>query len=56
MTSNAALEAARRHLQADKMRVIAVGDRAKIEPQLILLKLGPIEHRDLEGNLIADKK
>jgi hypothetical protein len=38
------------------MRVIAVGDRAKIEPKLRQLKLGVIEHRDTDGNLIGDKK
>jgi hypothetical protein len=31
------------------MKVIAVGDRAKIERQIAALKLGPIGHRTLEG-------
>jgi hypothetical protein len=33
-----------------------VGDRAKIEPKLRELKLGVIEHRDTDGNLIAEDK
>jgi hypothetical protein len=40
----------------DGMRVIAVGDRAKIEPKLRALQLGTIEHRDTNGNLIAEEK
>ena len=56
MTANDALMAARRHLNTEQMRIIAVGDASKIEPQLSALKLGTIEHRDTEGNLIAEKK
>jgi zinc protease len=56
VTSEAALDAARRHVLIDDMRVIAVGDRAKIEPKLRELNLGTIEHRDTDGNLIAEKK
>jgi hypothetical protein len=33
------------------MIVIAVGDRAKIEPELNKLNLGPIEILDTEGNV-----
>jgi zinc protease len=56
LTSSDALDVARRYLRMDRVRVIAVGDEAKIEPQLAALKMGPIEHRDLEGNLILPKK
>jgi zinc protease len=31
---------------------VAVGDRAKIEPGLKELNLGPIEYRDTSGNLV----
>jgi zinc protease len=56
VTSAAALEAARKHVLVDGMRVIAVGDRAKIEPKLRALQLGLIEHRDTDGNIIAEEK
>jgi len=56
VTSGDALDVARRYLRMDRMRVIAVGDAAKIEPQLAALKLGPVEHRDLDGNLIPQKR
>jgi zinc protease len=56
LTSRDALDVARRYLQMDKVRIIAVGDAAKIEPQLAALKLGPVEHRDLDGNLIPEKR
>jgi zinc protease len=38
-------EAAKAHLRPDEMKVVAVGDRAKIEPQLATLNLGPIAGR-----------
>jgi len=52
----AALDAARKHVLVDGMRVIAVGDRAKIEPSSGALQLGVIEHRDTDGNLVAEDK
>jgi zinc protease len=36
-------------LKPDSMIVVAVGDRAKIEPELQKLELGPIELRDFEA-------
>ncbi len=42
---------AKKYLQPDKLIVIAVGDKAKIEPQLSTLKLAPVELRDADGNL-----
>ena len=49
VTVDEALAAARKYLVPDEMVVIAVGDRAKIEPQLRRLSLGAIEIRDAEG-------
>jgi zinc protease len=42
---------AKKYLVSDKMVVIAVGDKAKIEPQLKKLNLGGIETRDTEGRV-----
>jgi zinc protease len=56
VSAGAAFDVARRYLPVDRMRVIAVGDRTKIEPALVGLKLGPIEHRDTDGNLIVEEK
>ena len=42
-----------KHLRPGDMKVIAVGDRARIEPQLSALKLGPIGHRTLDGEPVA---
>jgi zinc protease len=45
------LGAARKYLAPEQMIVVAVGDRAKIAPQLQQLKLGPAEERDTDGQL-----
>ena len=45
--------AARKHLQPERMLVVAVGDRQKIEAELKKLNLGAAEYRDAEGNVIA---
>ncbi len=42
---------ARKYLQPEKLIVIGVGDKAKIEPQLGKLKLAPVEYRDADGNV-----
>ncbi len=34
------------------MILICVGDRAKIEPQLLKLDLGAVEIRDADGNVV----
>jgi hypothetical protein len=34
------------------MVLICVGDRAKIEPELMKLNLGAIEHRDADGKMV----
>ena len=43
--------AARKYLGPDKMKVIAVGDRKRILPQLQPLGLGAVEVRDSDGQL-----
>lgn len=43
--------AANKYLQPERMKVIAVGDRARIVPQLQGLKLGQPELRDADGQL-----
>jgi zinc protease len=49
VTADQTLAVARKYLVPGNMVVVAVGDRAKIEPQLKQLKLGSIETRDTEG-------
>lgn len=44
---------ARKYLVPEKMVVVAVGDRAKITPQLAPLKLGTPEVRDTDGQVMA---
>jgi zinc protease len=44
-------DAAKRYLSANRFVLIAVGDRAKIEPQLRKLNLGAVEIRDADGNV-----
>jgi len=51
VTAEAAQAAARAHLDVNKLIVVAVGDRKKIEPALAKLRLGPIEIRDADGNV-----
>jgi zinc protease len=43
-------QAAVDHIHPKQMIVVAVGDRAKIEPGLKELNLGPLEYRDASGN------
>jgi zinc protease len=52
VNSESVLGAARRYLVPDQMRVVVVGDRARIEPEIRKLKLGTIEFRDADGNLL----
>jgi zinc protease len=53
VTSEQALAMARKYLGADRLIVVAVGDRATIEPQLRRLKLGTMERRNLDGRPIG---
>jgi hypothetical protein len=41
-----------RYLRPEGLVVVAVGDRAQIEPQLAGLQLGRVEVRDLDGKPI----
>jgi zinc protease len=41
-----------KHMRPEEMVIVAVGDRSKIEPELVKLSLGPIEHRDSSGSPI----
>ena len=49
VTAEQTLAAAKKYLVPGGMVVVAVGDKAKIEPQLKKLNLGAIETRDTEG-------
>jgi zinc protease len=49
VTAQEALDVARRYLVPARMVVVAVGDRAAIEPELRKLNLGTVEIRDAEG-------
>jgi zinc protease len=44
---------AKKYLVPDRMLVIAVGDRSKIEPQIMKLNLGAVAYRDLDGKEVA---
>ena len=44
---------AKKYLGAEPLIVIAVGDRAKIEPSLRKLNLGVLEVRDAEGKPLS---
>jgi len=52
VTTDQALAVSKKYLVPGNMVVIAVGDRAKIEPELKKLNLGAIEIRDTEGKPI----
>jgi zinc protease len=51
VTPDQTLAVAKKYLNPGAMVVVAVGDKAKIEPQLKKLNLGAIETRDSEGRL-----
>jgi zinc protease len=52
VTAEQARAAAQQYIQPEKMTVVAVGDRAKIEPDLKKLDLGKIEIRDTAGEIV----
>jgi zinc protease len=54
VTAKDAQTVVRKYLKPENMIVIAVGDKATIEPQIRKLnpKLGPIEYRDADGNVL----
>ncbi len=47
---------AQQYLHPDQLLVVAAGDRAKIEPGLKETGIGPIEVRDINGNLVDEAK
>jgi zinc protease len=49
-------EVSQKYLLPKTTTVIAVGDRKRIEPDLKKLNFGPMEYRDLDGNLIAPER
>jgi zinc protease len=51
VTSEQALGMARKYLPVDRLVVVAVGDRARIEPELRTLGL-PVEIRDADGRVV----
>ena len=56
VTTEAVQDVARRHLIPDRMVVVAVGDRAKIDPQLREVGLGSLELRDSDGNVVRSRE
>ncbi len=44
---------AKKYLAPDRMLVIAVGDRSKIEPQIMKLNLGAVAYKDLDGKEVT---
>ena len=55
VTSADLTEAAKRYLAPERMLIVAVGDRAKIEPQIKALNLGTIALRDVNGGTVASE-
>ena len=53
VTAAQVAQAATEDIHPDHLIVVAVGDRAKIEPGLKALDLGPIEIRDESGDLVT---
>ncbi|MGI5130016.1 M16 family metallopeptidase [Pseudonocardia sp. CA-107938] len=51
--ADAVQAAARAHLRPDEMKVVVVGDRARIDAQLAGLGLGPVTHLDADGLPLA---
>ena len=52
VTADDAQAVAKKYLHPDQMILICVGDRAKIEPELLKLDLGAVEIRDADGNVV----
>ena len=52
VTAEQAQAAAQKYIQLDKITVLALGDRAKIEADMKKLNLGKMEIRDTDGKLV----
>ena len=48
-------DAAKKYLAPERMLIVAVGDRAKIEPQIKAMNLGTIALRDVNGGVVASE-
>jgi zinc protease len=55
VSAEQALGSARKYLELDRLKIVAIGDRAKIEPELRKLNLGPVEIRDGDGRPVANQ-
>jgi zinc protease len=56
VTAEDVMKAAKAHLHPEQMKIVVVGDRAKLEPTLETLHLGAIEERDAYGDLLGAGK
>jgi zinc protease len=52
ITAGDAEGVAKKYLHPDQLILVCVGDRAKIEPELLKLDLGAVEIRDADGNVV----
>ena len=52
VTAEDAEGVAKKYLHPDQLVLVCVGDRAKIDPELVKLDLGAIEIRDADGNVL----
>jgi zinc protease len=52
VTAEDAEAVAKKYLHPDQLVLVCVGDRAKIEPELVKLDLGAVEIRDADGNVV----
>ena len=52
VTAGQAQAAAQKYIVPEKLIVLAVGDRAKIEEEMKKLNLGKVEIRDTEGKIV----
>jgi zinc protease len=52
VTAEDAEMVAKKHLHPEQLILVCVGDRAKIEPELVKLDLGAVEIRDADGNVV----
>jgi zinc protease len=53
ITTSDVAAVAKKHLVPERMVVVTVGDRSKIEPQLTKLNLGAVAYRDPDGKEIS---
>jgi zinc protease len=56
VTAEDVAHVAKEDLHPNALVIVTAGDRAKIEPALKEAGLGPVEVRDINGNLVTDTK